>query len=59
MKKLIALFMVLALSLSLVACGGSEPAAPAEDEAAMIGVSMPTQSLQRWNQDGSNMKSKT
>lgn len=25
-------------------------------EAAKIGVSMPTQSLQRWNQDGSNMK---
>ena len=25
-------------------------------QAAKIGVSMPTQSLQRWNQDGSNMK---
>ena len=25
-------------------------------EAAKVGVSMPTQSLQRWNQDGSNMK---
>jgi len=56
MKKLIALLMVLALVLSMVACGGSEPAAPAEEEAAMIGVSMPTQSLQRWNQDGENMK---
>lgn len=56
MKKLIALLLVLALALSMVACGGSEPAAPAEDEAAMIGVSMPTQSLQRWNQDGENMK---
>jgi putative multiple sugar transport system substrate-binding protein len=56
MKKLIALTMVLALALSLVACGGSETTEPAEDEAAMIGVSMPTQSLQRWNQDGTNMK---
>jgi putative multiple sugar transport system substrate-binding protein len=56
MKKLIALLMVLALVLSMVACGGSAPAAPAEDAAAMIGVSMPTQSLQRWNQDGTNMK---
>lgn len=56
MKKLIALITVLALCLSLVACGGQEAAAPAEDEAAMIGVSMPTQSLQRWNQDGENMK---
>ena len=25
-------------------------------QAAKIGVSMPTQSLQRWNQDGANMK---
>jgi putative multiple sugar transport system substrate-binding protein len=25
-------------------------------EGAMIGVAMPTQSLQRWNQDGANMK---
>ncbi|HVI43196.1 MAG TPA: sugar-binding protein, partial [Anaerovoracaceae bacterium] len=56
MKKLIALIMVLALALSMVACGGSAPAAPAEDQAAKIGVSMPTQSLQRWNQDGANMK---
>ncbi|MDF3001487.1 MAG: sugar transporter sugar-binding protein [Bacillota bacterium] len=61
MKKLIALLMVLALVLSLAACGGGEKPAPedgATDEAAMIGVSMPTQSLQRWNQDGSNMKAK-
>ena len=56
MKKLIALIMVLALALSLVACGGQKAAEPAKDEAAMIGVSMPTQSLQRWNQDGTNMK---
>ena len=31
-------------------------AAPAAAEAVKVGVSMPTQSLQRWNQDGSNMK---
>ncbi len=30
--------------------------APAAAEAVKVGVSMPTQSLQRWNQDGSNMK---
>ncbi|MDR1753367.1 MAG: sugar-binding protein [Eubacterium sp.] len=37
----------------------SEPADTTEDTAVTggkIGVSMPTQSLQRWNQDGSNMK---
>jgi putative multiple sugar transport system substrate-binding protein len=56
MKKLIALLLVLALALSLVACGGSEPASGGEEEAVMIGVSMPTKSLQRWNQDGDYMK---
>lgn len=41
----------------------AQPAAPAENNDAApaasgnkVGVSMPTQSLQRWNQDGSNMK---
>lgn len=59
MKKLIALIMVLALALSLVACGGGSSSGTtdqAKDESVMIGVSMPTQSLQRWNQDGDNMK---
>lgn len=32
-----------------------EPAAP-EADALKVGVSMPTKSLQRWNQDGDNMK---
>ena len=57
MKVLIALIMVLALSLSLGACAGKETA-DTSDKGAMIGVSMPTQSLQRWNQDGTNMKAK-
>jgi len=56
MKKLIALGMAFALTLSLVACGGSN--STPKDSSAKIGVSMPTQSLQRWNQDGTNMKSK-
>ncbi|MBR0597788.1 multiple monosaccharide ABC transporter substrate-binding protein [Sinanaerobacter chloroacetimidivorans] len=60
MRKLIALLMVFALLLSMAACGGSSDNASSDssDEAVMIGVSMPTQSLQRWNQDGSNMKAK-
>jgi putative multiple sugar transport system substrate-binding protein len=37
-----------------------EPPAPVEEppvaQTVKIGVSMPTQSLQRWNQDGANMK---
>ena len=46
MKKLVAVLMVLALCLSFTG-------ALAADK---IGVAMPTQSLQRWNQDGANMK---
>ena len=30
--------------------------APAADETALVGVSMPTKDLQRWNQDGANME---
>lgn len=63
MRKRIALFLILALVLSLTACGGtsdsSDTNASSSDvstEAALIGVSMPTKSLQRWNQDGANMK---
>ena len=41
--------------------GGDQPAAPAattpaEPTGIKIGISMPTKSLQRWNQDGDNMK---
>ncbi len=31
--------------------------APAEEASNLIGVAMPTKDLQRWNQDGANMKS--
>ena len=33
-----------------------EEAAPAEDTAKLVGVTMPTKSLQRWNEDGTNVK---
>lgn len=60
MKKLLSTMLVGVLALSLSACG-SKPAATnssADDSAktSLIGVAMPTQSLQRWNQDGENMK---
>ena len=47
MKKLISV----ALCLMMLCSIGSA-------FAATIGVAMPTQSLQRWNQDGANMKEK-
>ena len=34
----------------------SKEAAPEGSKGGKVGVSMPTQSLQRWNQDGTNMK---
>lgn len=48
MKKVLAILLVLALSLSITG-------ALAVDK---VGVSMPTKSLQRWNQDGENLKAK-
>jgi len=47
MKKLI--FIVLAVAVALSSAFG---------QGKLIGVAMPTQSLQRWNQDGANMKDK-
>ena len=60
MKKLIALLLALAMVFALVACGGgkTEPAGGDSTAAAggLVGVSMPTNDLQRWNQDGANME---
>ncbi|NLC33554.1 MAG: ABC transporter substrate-binding protein, partial [Clostridiales bacterium] len=47
MKKVLALLLVAVLGLSVM---GTALAAE------KIGVAMPTNSLQRWNQDGANMK---
>ncbi len=45
---------------SLCACGAKPAAAPAAAapaaDAKLVGVSMPTKDLQRWNQDGANME---
>jgi putative multiple sugar transport system substrate-binding protein len=47
MRKAILIALVIAMALSC-----------AFGEGQLIGVAMPTQSLQRWNQDGANMKDK-
>ena len=49
MKKILSLVIVLALAISMFAVVGSA-------EGKLVGVAMPTQDLQRWNQDGANMK---
>lgn len=51
MKKIVMIAVALVLATGLVFAGGKADAGKAK-----IGVSMPTQSLQRWNQDGANMK---
>ncbi len=72
MKKFLALILALVMAFALCACGQSaapaastteaapaeEAAAPAADDATsnLVGVAMPTKDLQRWNQDGENMK---
>ena len=56
MKKFLALILALVMVLGLVACGGGGEEATG-DEGNLVGVAMPTKDLQRWNQDGENMKS--
>ena len=53
MKKFLAMILALAMILSLAACGGK-----AEADVKTVGVAMPTQSSERWINDGANMKAK-
>ena len=60
MKKILAILLALVMVLGLAACGGSSNSeananAPASTD-NLVGVAMPTKDLQRWNQDGANMK---
>lgn len=69
-KKLIAVGMASAMTFSLAACtsgsdAGNSDSGKTENQAekkqtkagtGRIGVAMPTKDLQRWNQDGENMK---
>ncbi len=50
MRKALLAVLGVAIALSFGAC------AKDNSHSKLIGVAMPTQSLQRWNQDGSNMK---
>lgn len=65
MKKFLAMFLALVMALSLAACGGGETTAPADsgdetpastDGTSMVGIAMPTKSLERWNRDGSYLQ---
>jgi putative multiple sugar transport system substrate-binding protein len=61
MKKITSILMAAVLMIALLATGCAKTNDKAGDEAGdkkLIGVAMPTKSLQRWNQDGSNMEAK-
>ena len=47
MKKILSIVLSLVLVMALCATASA---------AGLVGVAMPTQDLQRWNQDGANMK---
>jgi putative multiple sugar transport system substrate-binding protein len=51
MKKIVMTAVAIIMATGLVFAAGGKDGGKAK-----IGVSMPTQSLQRWNQDGANMK---
>ena len=51
MKRFITVFILLALTVSIFAGGEGE----ASDQ-KIVGIAMPTQSSQRWIQDGNYMK---
>jgi putative multiple sugar transport system substrate-binding protein len=54
MKKVVFATMCAVIALTMVLAVGCEKK---DSGKVRVGVSMPTQSLQRWNQDGANMKS--
>lgn len=63
MKKLVCMILAICMVLSMAACAAPAAQTPAAGTAdaggkKLVGVSMPTQDLQRWNQDGANMKEK-
>ena len=55
MKRILAILLALAMIFALAACGGEKTTADSGKK--LVGVAMPTKDLQRWNQDGDNMKS--
>lgn len=60
MKKVLAILLVALMALTFVACGGGgggdDTTGGDSGDTVKVGVSMPTKSLQRWNQDGDNLK---
>ena len=62
-KKILVFCLALIVTVVMAGCGGgasssSSGSGAGDKKGVKIGVAMPTKSLQRWNQDGSNMEAK-
>jgi len=55
-KAIVSGILSCALVFTLAACSSAAGTSGGAGSGKVIGVAMPTQSLQRWNQDGANMK---
>ncbi len=55
MKRLLVVLLALTLSVAMVLSLASCQATSGTPKKVKVGIAMPTQSLQRWNQDGANM----
>lgn len=55
-KKTITIAIFMAASLAFTGCGSSTQNSSNNSKSIKVGVAMPTKSLQRWNQDGSNIE---
>ncbi len=55
-RKLLSVILVLSMILALASCGTKDEGSSTDGKGGKVGVAMPTKDLQRWNQDGSNMK---
>ena len=56
MKRILAFLLAAMMMIGLVACNTATDGGDTNADSKLVGVSMPTKDLQRWNQDGANMK---
>lgn len=56
MKRILAFLLAALMMIGLVACDTATDTGDDTSKDNLIGVAMPTKDLQRWNQDGENMK---
>ena len=56
MKRILAFLLAAMMMIGLVACDPATEGGDTNADSKLVGVSMPTKDLQRWNQDGENMK---